>query len=71
VKAFGFFGCPARPVEQMAMMGTKTRDFASLPPVSLHELVPPHHVSRRLERTLDLGFVRDLVRDASAPRRRS
>ena len=48
------------------MMGTKTRDFAPLPPVSLNELVPPNHFYRHLERTLDLGFVRDLVRHAYA-----
>src|SRR4051812_13363024 len=50
----------------MAMMGTKTRGFAPLPPVSLNELVPPNHFYRHLERTLDLGFVRDVVRDAYA-----
>jgi len=50
-------------VEQMAMMGTNARDFAPLPPVSLEELVPPDHFYRHLERTLDLSFVRDLVRD--------
>jgi transposase len=48
------------------MMGTKVRSFAPLPPVSLEELVPPDHFYRHLERTLDLGFVRDLVRDAYA-----
>jgi transposase len=48
------------------MMGTKARDFAPLPPVSLEELVPPDHFYRHLERTLDLGFVRDLVREAYA-----
>jgi len=48
------------------MMGTKDRDFALLPPVSLEELVPSDHFYRHLERTLDLGFVRDLVRDAYA-----
>jgi hypothetical protein len=68
VKAFGFFGCPARPVQQMATMGTKTRDVASLPPVSLNDLVPPHQFYRHLERSLDHGFVRDLVRDSSVPR---
>src|SRR5215213_3551834 len=50
----------------MAMMGTKTRDFAPLPPVSLNELVPPNHFYRHLERTLDVGFARDLVRHAYA-----
>jgi transposase len=53
-------------MEPMAMMGTKVRDFAPLPPVSLEELVPPGHFYRHLERSLDLGFVRDLVRDAYA-----
>src|SRR3954454_18862989 len=53
-------------MEPRAMMGTKVRDFAPLPPVSLEELVPPGHVYRHLERLLDLVFVRDLVRDAYA-----
>src|SRR3954463_10929069 len=48
------------------MMGMKARTFAPLPPVSLEELIPPDHFYRHLERTLDLGFVRDLVRDAYA-----
>src|SRR5919109_4840367 len=52
--------------EQSVMMGTKARVFAPLPPVSLEELVPPDHFYRHLERVLDLGFVRDLVRDAYA-----
>ncbi len=43
-------------------MGTKARAFAPLPPVSLDALVPPDHFYRHLERTLDLTFVRDLVR---------
>ncbi len=44
------------------MMGTKTRSFAPLPrDVSLEELVPDDHFYRRLEATLDLSFVRDLV----------
>src|SRR3954463_12818371 len=50
----------------MAVMGTKGRVFALLPPVSLEELVPRDHFYRHLERTLDLGFVRDLVREAYA-----
>src|SRR5215207_5243043 len=48
------------------MMGTKVRAFAPLPPVSLEDLIPPDSFYRHLERTLDLGFVRDLVRDAYA-----
>src|SRR3954467_8234929 len=48
------------------MMGMKDRVFAPLPPISLEELVPADHFYRHLERTLDLGFVRVLVRDAYA-----
>src|SRR5215211_7188017 len=48
------------------MMGTKARLFGPLPPVSLEELVPPDHFYRHLEQGLDLGFVRDVVRDAYA-----
>ena len=44
------------------MMGTKIRAFTSLPrDISLEELVPEDHFYRRLERTLDLSFVRELV----------
>jgi len=44
------------------MMGTKTRTFTSLPcDVSLEDLVPGDHPYRRLERTLDLSLVRELV----------
>ena len=48
------------------MMGTKARDFAALPPVSLEDLVPPDNFYRHLERSLDLSFARDLVRDVYA-----
>ena len=48
------------------MMGKKERSFAALPPVTLEDLVPTDHVSRHLERTLDLSFVRDVVREAYA-----
>jgi transposase len=48
------------------MMGTKDRVFASLPPVTLEDLVPPDSFYRHLERSLDLRFVRDLVREAYA-----
>jgi hypothetical protein len=49
------------------MMGTKTRDFAPLPDdLSLEALVPKDNFYRRLEATLDLSFVRDLVRDCYA-----
>ncbi len=45
------------------MMGTKIRNFAALPQdVSLEDLVPKDHLYRRLEDTLDLSFVRELVR---------
>jgi transposase len=48
------------------MMGIKGRAFAPLPPVSLDDLVPPGHFYRHLERSLDLSFVRDLVKGAYA-----
>ena len=49
------------------MMGIKGRAFGPLPPVTLEELIPPDHFYRHLEDTLDLSFVRDLVRDAYVP----
>lgn len=48
------------------MMGTKERTFAPLVAVSLEALVPQDHFYRHLERTLDLGFVRELVQDTYA-----
>lgn len=48
------------------MMGTKQRDFSSFQDVSLEELVPEDNFYRRLERTLNLSFVRDLVKDRYA-----
>ncbi len=48
------------------MMGSKDRVFIPLPPLTLEDLVPRDHFYRHLERTLDLAFVRDLVRDAYA-----
>jgi transposase len=48
------------------MIGIKERSFGPLPAVTLEDLVPPDHFYRHLERTLDLDFVRDLVRDAYA-----
>ena len=48
------------------MMGTKERAFGPLPPVSLDDLIPPDHFYRHLERSLDLSFVRDLVKGAYA-----
>jgi hypothetical protein len=45
------------------MMGTKIRSFTPLPrDISLEELVPKDHFYRLLEATLDLSFVRELVR---------
>ena len=50
------------------MMGTKIRNFAPLPrEVSLEDLVPKDNFYRRLEATLDLSFVRELVKDRYAP----
>ena len=50
------------------MMGIKERNFRPLPNLSLEELVPQDNFFyRRLERTLDLSFVRELVRDCYAP----
>ena len=49
------------------MMGTKIRNFAALPrEVSLENLVPKDNFYRRLEATIDLSFVRDLVKDHHA-----
>ena len=45
------------------MMGTKERTFGPLCNLSLETLVPANHFYRHLEAKLDLGFVRDLVRD--------
>ncbi len=44
------------------MMGAKMRSFTPLPDdPSLEDLVPEDNLYRRLERTLDLSFVRELV----------
>src|SRR5215212_8732373 len=51
---------------EMAVMGHKERVCGVLPPVRLEHLVPPDHFYRPLERSLDLGFVRDLVHGAYA-----
>src|SRR5215472_5028579 len=52
--------------ELFAMMGVKPRVFTPLTAVSLDDLVPADHFYRHLERTLDLSFVRDLVRPCYA-----
>jgi len=44
------------------MMGIKNRQFSVLPDLSLKDLVPNDHLYRRLEKTLDFLFVRELVR---------
>ncbi|MDQ4077202.1 MAG: IS1182 family transposase [Chloroflexota bacterium] len=44
------------------MMGTKGRSFAPVANLSLEDLVPQDHFYRYVERSLDLTFVRDLVR---------
>ncbi|MDP9312989.1 MAG: IS1182 family transposase [Chloroflexota bacterium] len=48
------------------MMGTKVREFGIRVNVSLETLVPRDHFYRQLERSLDLAFVRDLVRPCYA-----
>ena len=48
------------------MMGMKERSFAPIVNVSLEDLVPADHFYRRLERTLDLSFVRPFVQEAYA-----
>jgi transposase len=48
------------------MMATKERNFSPLKDLSLEELVPKDNFYRRLERTVDLSFVRELVRDCYA-----
>ncbi len=50
------------------MIGTKIRSLALLPrDVSLEDLGPKDNFYRRLEETLDLSFVRELVKDRYAP----
>jgi transposase len=48
------------------VMGSKEREFGSLDRLTLENLVPADHFYRHLEKTLDLTFVRDLVRDTYA-----
>src|SRR3712207_4899679 len=43
------------------MMATKERNFSPLKDLSLEDLVPKDNFYRRLERTVDLSFVRELV----------
>ncbi len=48
------------------MMGSKQRNFVPLIQVSLEELVPQDHFYRHLERTLDLSFVYEFVKETYA-----
>jgi transposase len=48
------------------MMGTKVRIFTPVAAVSLEDLVPANHFYRHLDRTVDLLFVRDLVKETYA-----
>ncbi len=52
------------------MMGTQGRDFVPHSAISLDDLVPVDSFYRRLEATLDLSFVRNLVQTTYAPRGR-
>ena len=55
------------PDAESIMLGPpKSRHLDEPIRVSLEDLVPPNHFYRHLERTLDLAFVRDLVRDTYA-----
>src|SRR3954469_1519971 len=55
------------PDSEPAMLGEpKSRQLDELILVSLDGLVPKSHFYRHLDRTLDLTFVRDLVRDTYA-----
>ena len=48
------------------MMATKERNFSPLEDLSLEDLVPEDNFYRRLERTVDLSFVRELVENRYA-----
>jgi len=55
------------PTPERLMLGPpKSRQLNEPIRVALDDLVPPNHFSRHLDRSLDLAFVRDLVRGASA-----
>ncbi len=45
----------------------KERAFAPIVNVSVEYLVPADHFYRHLDRSLDLSFIRDLVRDCYSP----
>src|SRR5215217_2746048 len=48
------------------MMGIKERAFGPLLSGTLDDLIPPDHFYRHLEQSLDLRFVRDLVKGTYA-----
>jgi transposase len=48
------------------MMDRKERAFGPLPPMMLEDLAPAQHFYRHFEPSLDLSFVRELVRQAYA-----
>jgi hypothetical protein len=48
-------------------MGTKIRRFSPLPNLSPEELIPQDNFYNRLEKDLDLSFVKDIVRGCYAP----
>src|SRR5579859_880640 len=48
-------------------MGAKDREYGPLDTVTLESLVPDDHFYRHLEKSLDLTFVRDLVRETYSP----
>jgi hypothetical protein len=48
------------------MMGYKARRFGPIGNLTLEELVPEDHFYRHLEKSLDLSFVRELVRSRYA-----
>ena len=48
------------------MLGTKQRDFKTHASVSVEDLVPADNFYRQVEAKLDLGFVRDLVKECYA-----
>jgi hypothetical protein len=49
------------------VIGRKERAFGSPPSTTLEALVPPDHFYRHRERSLDLSFVRELVRIEDGP----
>ncbi len=48
-------------------MGIKERSFQPLVDISLEFLVPENHFYRHLDTSLDLSFVRELVKECYSP----